>query len=262
MLGEGMIVSPVIRPASPESKLAGTEVYLPDGWWTDFFTGMCYRGGRLLTMYRSLENIPVLVKAGTMIPMDGEKIPSNGAPLPETVLLRVFTGADGTANLIEDNGKHPADAEYKQATTVIRLRQGAEVTLEIQPSQGETSILPPRRRYIVEMNHFANMEPRESNCRYKASYDAERRILRLGLNTDAAVGAILRWTGDVEPPALDWQGHLQALLMPAAIPFDLKDTVMRIAHASRTNEDFLAQLHMLSLPESLFGAVLELLSAC
>lgn len=262
LLGDGMIVSPVIRPASPESKLAGTEVFLPEGMWTDFFTGLCYRGGRLLTMYRPLESMPVLVKAGTILPMDGEEIPRNGAPLPETVLLRVFTGADGEASLMEDNGLHPADPAYRQVVTTMKLHHGNGLTLEIHPAQGETALLPPKRRYLVEMNHFARLLPQESSCAYEANYDEASRCLRLTLDTDAATGASLCWRGAAEMPALDWLEHLQALLMPAAIPFDLKDTVMRMARESAASEDFLAQLHMLSLPESLFGAVLELLSAC
>ncbi len=262
LLGDGVIVSPVTRPAAAESKLAGTEVFLPDGQWIDFFTGVCYRGGRCLNMYRPLQQIPVLVKAGTILPMDGAEIPQNGAPLPETVLLRVFAGADGEASLIEDNGRHPADPAYCQAVTTIRLCAKDGLTLEIQPPEGETALLPPKRRYIVEMNHFAHVMPQESSCPYTASYDAERRSLRLALEADAATGAVLRWAGETQPPALDWLERLQSLLMPASIAFDLKDTVMRMARGSKTHEDFLAQLHMLSLPESLFGAVLELLSAC
>lgn len=262
LLGDGMIVSPVIKPIDPVSKLAGTEVWMPDGMWTDFFNGLRYQGGRILKMYRSLEHMPVLVKAGTIIPMDAAEVPGNGVSLPETVLLRIFTGADGESELIEDNGRQPADPAYRQAVTRIRLRVQESVTVEILPVEGDVSLLPAKRRYIVELNGFANAAPRESSCPCGLNYDADRRALRLMLDTDAAHGAILRWTDGPATPAPDWLARLETLLMPAVIPFDQKDNVMHMARQAKDFVSFLTQLHMLSLPESLFGAILELLSAC
>ena len=262
LLGEGMIVSPVTKPADAVSKLAGTEVWLPEGLWTDFFTGLRYQGGRMLTMYRPLENMPVLVRAGTIIPMDGAEIPGNGVSLPETVLLRVFIGADCEAELIEDNGRLPADPAYRQAVTRIRLCMREGMTVEILPVVGDEALLPARRRYIIELNGFANAAPRESSCPFELCYDEDRRALLLTLETDAVHGALIHWTDEPAMPAPDWLLRLDALLMPAEIPFDQKDNVMSMARHARDSISFLAQLHMLSLPESLYGAILELLSAC
>ena len=260
-LGDGVIVSPVIQPMDRASGLAGTDVWLPEGLWTDFFTGMRYQGGRQLKMYRPLEQMPVLVKAGTILPMDGAQVPANGTPLPETVLLRVFAGADGQGQLIEDNGRLPADPAYRQAVTTIQLQTGDGVTLRIQPAEGECALLPAHRRYVVEMNGFANIAPTECTCAYAMTYDEERRALRLTLDTDAAHGAVLRWA-DKEAPALNWLERLNELLMRASIPFNQKDAAMGMARQARNTMDFAAGLHMMQLPDSLYGAVLELLSAC
>lgn len=261
LLGDGMIVSPVIRPADTVSKVAGTEVWLPEGLWTDFFTGLRYQGGRMLNMYRPLEDMPVLVKAGTILPMDAAEIPANGADLPQTVLLRVFPGADGEGLLIEDNATLPADPAYRQAVTRVRLYMQEGITLTLLPVEGDASLLPDGRRYIVELNGFADAAPQTSSCPYTMTYDPSRRALRLTLDTDAAHGATLRWTDAPAVPAPDWHARLNALLMPAQIPFDQKDNVMHMARQAKDRVSFLAQLHMLSLPEALYGAVLELLSA-
>lgn len=260
LLGEGVIVSPVIRPMERASGLAGTEVWLPGGTWTDFFTGLRYQGGRKLTMYRPLEQIPVLVKDGTILPMDGADIPANGAPLPETILLRVFAGADGQARLIEDNDRLPCDPAYQQAVTPFRLQTGDGVTLRILPVEGESALLPAARRYQVEMNGFKNIAPAECSCPYTMTYDEERRALLLSLDTDAASGATLHWA-DGKAPALDWVEKLKALLMRAEIPYQHKDEIMRMARQHPSPMAFAASLHMLHLPESLYGAVLELLGA-
>ncbi|WEG37020.1 TIM-barrel domain-containing protein [Amygdalobacter nucleatus] len=48
-------------------QLAKQQVWLPDGVYYDFFTGVQYQGDRFLSMYRPLDSIPVLVKAGSVI---------------------------------------------------------------------------------------------------------------------------------------------------------------------------------------------------
>ena len=61
---------------------------------------------------------------------------------------------------------------------------------------------------------------------------------------------------------LGWKARRQAILLPAQIDFDLKGLVMEAARRNGNPVCFLAQLHTLKLPDSLNGAILELLSAC
>lgn len=42
----------------------------PEGKWYDIYTGMIYDGNRVLNMYRGLESVPVLAKAGAILPAD------------------------------------------------------------------------------------------------------------------------------------------------------------------------------------------------
>ena len=63
-------------------------------------------------------------------------------------------------------------------------------------------------------------------------------------------------------PSVDRKDLLRQLLLPARIGYDLKGQVMEAAAANDDAACFLAQLHMLKLPEALYGAVLELYSAC
>ncbi len=261
MLGDCMTVSPITRPMDQEAQLGAAEVFLPGGEWTDFFTGWRYRGGRKLNMYRPLETVPVLVKAGGILPMDARDVPENGVLLPETVLWRVFPGADGEAELIEDQEKMPQDPAYRRVVTLARMRRENGLILEILPPQGDTALLPAHRQYRIEINGFANREPDVHTCDYSVQYDEKRRALTLTLSEEALKGVKLQWNGEAEPPKLDWQDELRKLLLPARIEFDLKDRVME---AARRNEDpacFLAQIHPLSLPDALWGAILELLSA-
>ena len=70
--GTELIVCPITEPMDAESQLAGADVWLPDGIWMDVFTGILYRGGRKRRMCRPLESIPVLAKAGAIMPLAGD----------------------------------------------------------------------------------------------------------------------------------------------------------------------------------------------
>lgn len=262
MLGDCVTVRPVTKPRDLEAQLAPAEVYVPAGEWIDFFTGWRYWGGRRLNMYRPLERMPVLVKAGGILPMDGDEIPKNGAPLPENVLLRFFAGADGETVLAEDNGRLPPQSpQYSRVATTIRMTYGTGLRIEILPPQGERSLLPAGRRYTVEINGIGNRLPDACGCGYTAQYDADRRALTLALDQEAIHGVSISWVEMPAAPALDWRDRLRQLLLSARIDFDRKGQAMQIAQRNDDPASFLAELHLTGLPSALYGAILEMLSA-
>ena len=191
-LGDCMTVCPVTEPMDGESQTAKTKVWLPEGIWTDFFTGLRYRGGRLMHMYRALEEIPVLVKAGGIVPIDASECPENGCPLPETVLVRFFPG-DGETVLIEDNGLLPTAPGYRRVTTRIRMHADSELSIEILPPEGDISLLPAGRRYIVEVCGIGNIAPDTCSCAVTSAYDGKRRSLTLTCDACASQGLSLQW---------------------------------------------------------------------
>ena len=258
LLGDCLTVCPVTRPMDRETLLGETEVWLPEGVWTDFFTGLRYEGGRQLKMYRPLDTIPVLVREGGILPLDAAERPKSGAELPEEILLRLYPGAGGETEIIEDNGKLPDDPEYRRAVTRIRMARGRGLTVEILPPEGEASLLPANRRYAVELNGVADRAPDAADCGYAAAYDGERRALRLKME---AASCCLRWESFPEPPAPDFACRLQELLQRAQIAYDLKNEIVHTARSYPDPVHFLAALHMMQVPDSLTGAVLELLSA-
>ena len=259
LLGDCLTVCPVTRPLDRDAQKAETDAWLPEGLWTDFFSGLRYQGGRQLKLYRPLETLPVLVKAGGILPMDGVEFPENGVTLPEQILLRLFPAASGETELLEDNGLLPADPAYRRCVTRVRMTRDEGLTVEILPPEGETAVLPEGRRYTVELNGFADVSPDESSAGYTAAYDARRRALTLSL---AQAPCVLHWKTMPEVPALNRLERLEELLQAAWISYDLKSAVMQAARQCGNDAAFLAQLHTLALPPALTGAVLELYSAC
>ena len=259
LFGDCLTVSPVTGPADPETRMGAAEVYLPEGIWTDFFTGLRYEGGRRLTMYRPLETMPVLAKAGGILPMNGDEKLKNGAELPETILIRVFPGESGEAELTEDNGKLPGDPAYRRVVTRIRMKRGPGLEIEILPPEGETALLPAGRRYTVELNGAGESGPDRCDCGWSAGSDPETR--RLTIRPEKAA-CRMSWDRFPEPEAPDRAARIEAVLQRAQIPYDLKGSIMQTVRKQRNPVSMLAELHTLSVSPALFGAILEMTAVC
>ena len=73
-------------------NVACTKVWLPEGMWFDFFTDTVYRGGRNLNMYRTIDEIPVLAKAGAIVPMTERIQATEAESNPDELTIRVYPG--------------------------------------------------------------------------------------------------------------------------------------------------------------------------
>lgn len=136
LFGGNMIVAPITSPADKKS-LAKKKVWLPEGKWTDIFTGDEYVGGRWVEMLRWLEHIPVLAKEGTFFPLDSRKH-TNSIKNPESINMMVFNG-NGSYTLHEDDcGK----GEFMH-TAFRSALEGNKQTVTFSAS-GDTSLVPSR----------------------------------------------------------------------------------------------------------------------
>jgi len=261
LFGDCLTVCPITRPMDRELQMGEAEVYLPEGLWTDFFTGLRWRGGRRLCMYRPLERMPVLVKAGGILPMDGAETLKNGTALPETILLRLFPGESGETELIEDNGKLPQDPGYRRAVTRIRMKRDEGLAVEILPPAGDAALLPENRRYLIELNGVANNGPDRADCAWTSVYDGEKRALTISVSSESGACS-LHWDVFPEPAAPDRLRLIRDILLNAQIAYSLKTDVLQMVQKNGEPAGLLAELHTLPVPKALYGAVLEILSSC
>ncbi|MBN2762121.1 MAG: DUF5110 domain-containing protein [Bacteroidales bacterium] len=78
------------------------EVYLPGGcMWYDFWSGKTLQGGERAVFDAPKESIPLLVKAGSVIPM-GPFVQYATEKPADPLELRIYAGADGSFTLYED----------------------------------------------------------------------------------------------------------------------------------------------------------------
>jgi len=97
MFGQSMLINPV-----SSAGVTKRSVYLPAGNWYDFWTGKQYTGGLTINADAPITNIPVFVKAGSIIPMGPDIMYATQSIDPTEI--RIYKGANGSFTLYEDEG--------------------------------------------------------------------------------------------------------------------------------------------------------------
>lgn len=118
LLGDRILVAPVIEQGATTRAL-----YLPGGSWVNYWTGQVVTGGRALTVAAPVDQIPLFVRAGSVIPFispDTQTLAADLAgnryrTLNHTIIWRIFpvsgpatdrfTLEDGTVASVEQDAR-------------------------------------------------------------------------------------------------------------------------------------------------------------
>lgn len=110
MFGPGLLVCPVTKPmyfkkGQEMSKTVGLRtVYLPDGCnWYNYWTHEKYNGGQKIQAAAPLDQIPLFVREGAVIPTI-EPVECTEDMEGKEVIFEIYPGADGEFVLYEDAG--------------------------------------------------------------------------------------------------------------------------------------------------------------
>ena len=144
--GSEMIVTPITQPQDKETMCGSVIMYFPEGEWYDFFSGVRYTGGRTLTIYRDIKNMPVFVKAGGIIPM-AQLEHVNDIENPQKMTIRVYAGTDNVFELYEDDGISNEYLNVKYAITKMKLDWSESPVFTIEAPRGDASVIPQNRTY-------------------------------------------------------------------------------------------------------------------
>ena len=147
MFGTAFLVNPVIEP-----KAASRKVYLPSnkGGWYNFWTGEKEAGGKTIETPAPIDIIPLFVKAGSIVPIGPYE--QYAAEKNDPIELRIYTGANGTFTLYEDENDNFNYEKGKRATIQFTWDQKTK-TLVIGKRIGEfDGMLKDRTFNIVFVN--------------------------------------------------------------------------------------------------------------
>lgn len=143
MFGPALLVNPV-----HQYKARTRQVYLPQGVdWYDMYTGQKFAGGQTITADAPLDKMPLMVKAGAIVPT-GEAIQYVYDKPESAYTINVFTGADGEFSIYEDDGKS-YDYENGQFSYIPLSYDDATQTLTIGERLGEFTGMVKNRTYHI-----------------------------------------------------------------------------------------------------------------
>jgi alpha-D-xyloside xylohydrolase len=149
MFGPAFLVNPVTEPGA-----STRQVYLPKVRWYDFWTGSAVEGGSVMNAITPLDQLPVYVKAGSIVPLGPDEEWSTQKPA-DPVELRIYAGADGDFTIYEDENDNYNYEKGAYATIPLHWDDKAQ-TLTIGERKGQfPGMLQDRtfRVFFVRENH-------------------------------------------------------------------------------------------------------------
>jgi hypothetical protein len=261
--GSELVVAPITSPQDDELRLGSVKAWLPAGRWTDIFTGVDYAGGREVRFHRPLSSVPVLLRAGGLLPLAGAPAdpPVAADQIPQRLELLVAPGADGSFDLLEDIGAGDGMDQAAWARTPIRYEHESR-TLTIGPTVGDLEALPATRGWTVRIvcATAGTVVSRGDGQPLPVAVTAVGISAALG-EVDTSAGVSVRFD---ELAGFGWPemlAQVYAVLDRAQFDYGRKQIAWDAVRDSRTAADAAARIQGVELDRSLESALLELILA-
>lgn len=259
--GTELIVAPITSKCISGVNRAKVKVWLPKGIYFDIFTNTAYTGDRFINMYRDKSTMPVLAKAGAILPLTNEIFGNDFLNNPKSLAISVYPGADNTFDLYEDDGRSVAYKDGHYVTTTF-INSSSTSEFIIKKPQGDMSLLTQKRdiqlyfRATVENNVTVYVGDKSINalCGYdEKSHTFVVDIKDWDYSDDVRVclehGHTIR-DNDVKSAVYD-------IVNSAEISFVEKDDIYRPFMADRSRDYIISELSGRNIDVDVRDAVLE-----
>ncbi|MGK2348425.1 TIM-barrel domain-containing protein [Actinomyces sp. W5033] len=261
-----LLVIPVTTRADAVSTLASESAWVPEGVWFDLPTGRRYEvvgaEGHGLTFHRDLAQVPVLARAGAIVPLADDLTEAAGSN-PRALGLLLVPGADGELVMEEDDGS-PSPGQDAVVRTRVRLSWDAAAgTARVELSQeGPEGVAPVEREVVL---HLLSTAVGRATVVGRPAEVREREAdgFTLGAGVDVPLGTVRPAEGvrvelegvSVRTPAVAQE--VFRLLEPAEIDYLVKDRAWVAVEAGATGTTLLSAMRAAGVPEDVIAAVSE-----
>lgn len=150
LFGNQLLVVPITKKRIKKQK-----VYLPAGKWIDYWTKKEYQGPKEIEVQITIENIPIFVKGGSIIPMQPDMQYIGEKPI-NPLILDVYPSGFSEYTLYEDDGDtlNYQKGEYCR-TKYECILEDSGIIFKIGSPEG--SFQPEKRDYEVRINCLDKM---------------------------------------------------------------------------------------------------------
>jgi alpha-D-xyloside xylohydrolase len=168
------------REAVAEPRAKARSVYLPAGTrWIDFWSGETLEGGPIISAGAPIERIPLMVRAGSIVPL-GPFVQYAAEKPADPIELRIYPGAGGAFTLYEDEGDN-YDYEKGAYSTIEFRWDDARRELTIGARQGTFPGMIEKRTFqivLVRKSHGTGVEITEAPDKV-ITYTGRRKTVAL-----------------------------------------------------------------------------------
>lgn len=263
--GTELVVCPITEPTDKAAGTACVKAWIPEGKWYDIFSGLKYDGGRMLELYRSLEDIPVLAKEGAIIPLTDLTEYTNSVENPKELAVKIVPGKKNAFILMEDTGDTFEDKEENWAQT--KLEWINENEFIIHPANGNLDVIPKRRTWKMEFYGIADVDNLEVTVGGKAIeteriYDEKRHICQVNIpETEVTEQITISFSKGYLLMENNKPAEIFALLYQAKIEYEVKEKIYAYMKEGKTSSEVLGIIQAMHLPDSVYGMLSEVLLA-
>lgn len=263
--GTELVVCPITEPTDKAAGTACVKAWIPGGKWYDIFSGLKYDGGRMLELYRSLEDIPVLAKEGAIIPLTDLTEYTNSVENPKELAVKIVPGKKNAFILMEDTGDTCEDKEENWAQT--KLEWINENEFIIHPANGNLDVIPKRRTWKMEFYGIADVDNLEVTVGGKAIeteriYDEKRHICQVNIpETEVTEQITISFSKGYLLRENNKPAEIFALLYQAKIEYEVKEKIYAYMKEGKTSSEVLGIIQAMHLPDSVYGMLSEVLLA-
>ncbi len=232
--GESFMISPIIKPVDELINRTIQKFYMPEGVWYNFKTGKRYLGNHRYVAFYHIEDYPIFVKQGSIIPMDVEKELENINDFNE-IEIQVFPGKSNNYNMYEDagDGFDYENGNYCITNIDYNYRKN-NYTVIIRQTEGNPSILPETRDYKIVFRNTKTADnvvvyENQDKLEYTTSETDNDFVVHVkGVHTGSQF-VVNCYGSDIEIDALMLiKDDIESILSELKIKTTLKDTIASI----------------------------------
>jgi alpha-D-xyloside xylohydrolase len=174
LFGDSLLISPVTEPHATTRA-----VVLPAADnWVDFWSGKTYRGGQTITVDAPLDRIPILVRAGSILPLG--PVVQSASEQQDPLDIRIYGGKDASFELYDDSGDGYA-YEHAARATIHFQWDDRRHTLSIGDRSGSFPGMLAKRTFRIVLVQPGSGVGGESNSTADRSVTYNGRGLKIDL---------------------------------------------------------------------------------
>ncbi|MEO6829793.1 MAG: TIM-barrel domain-containing protein [Acidobacteriaceae bacterium] len=154
MFGSQMLVAPITSQADSKTGLANEKIWLPAGEWIERPTGKHFTGPITIDRSFSIDQIPVYLRAGAIVPMQPAMLYTGQKPV-DPLIINIWPLTPGESShysLYEDSG---VSVLYQRGvftrTPIHATEAGDTLRVEISPVEGSFSGMLKSRAYELRL---------------------------------------------------------------------------------------------------------------